>query len=268
MTRVHQHIQLLLYDYAVGGLSPAEIRDVEEHVLGCESCAAELEQIREFIALVPPPATSPADQCSPEFWTLLVHDVERALPPAHVRKSSRWSGALVDFFSLPLFRPRVAIALTGLLVLIVAGTVTWEYLKPTPAPQVADTVIPAPATSEPVPVEERTAQYFRRSRALLVGLSNMPADSPVSFDLTPERRLSRELVEEARFLRKQPLDSRSVELVGDLEKIFVEVANLEDQDVDIAIIRSGIRRENLLFKIRVAETLYDRTILQQARYER
>ena len=52
------------------------------------------------------------------------------------------------------------------------------------------------------------------------------------------------------------MEARSARLIGDLEKILIELANIEeDQDIpNVEMIRSGIRRENLLFKIRMTES--------------
>jgi hypothetical protein len=67
------------------------------------------------------------------------------------------------------------------------------------------------------------------------------------------------LVREARYLKQQPLDVRSRQLMNDLERILIELANTEEQNdlPNVEIIRGGIHQENLLFKIRMAEAMYD-----------
>ena len=78
-------------------------------------------------------------------------------------------------------------------------------------------------------------------------------------DLSAERKYSRALLQEARYLKNQPMDNRSAKLIGDLEKILIQLANAKDQGdaPDVEIIRGGIHQENLLFKIRVAESVFD-----------
>jgi len=80
-------------------------------------------------------------------------------------------------------------------------------------------------------------------------------------DLSSERKVSRDLIEEARYLQSQPLDRRSERLIGDMEKILIELANMKEQNElpNVEMIRGGIHQENLLFKIRMAESLYDTT---------
>jgi hypothetical protein len=94
---------------------------------------------------------------------------------------------------------------------------------------------------------------------LFVGLTNMKLHDDENIDLSAERKVSRQLIHEARYLKTQPIDERSAQLIGDLEKILIELANMkEENDIsNVEIIRGGIHQENLLFKIRMAESLYD-----------
>ena len=82
-------------------------------------------------------------------------------------------------------------------------------------------------------------------------------------DLQAEREASRELVNEARALREEALDVNSARLINDLEKIQIELANMTPDDASpgVAMLRQGIESKNLLFKLRIAETLY-----QQVKY--
>jgi len=99
--------------------------------------------------------------------------------------------------------------------------------------------------------------YLRQSQMLLVGVTNMPIDEGQLPDLTIERETSRHLVEEARMLKQQSLDDRSVRLINDLQKIQIELANMDPRNdlPTMELVRSSIERENLLFKIRMEETI-------------
>jgi anti-sigma factor RsiW len=109
---------------------------------------------------------------------------------------------------------------------------------------------------------DRVTQYFRRSKILLVGIANMQEDQDHQLDLSAERRTSKALVKEARFLRQQnDIDPRTRGLIEALNRILIELANLAEsnQAPGVEIIRGGIRQENLLFKIRMAEAARDTT---------
>jgi uncharacterized protein YijF (DUF1287 family) len=143
-----------------------------------------------------------------------------------------------------------------MLALATLALVVWY--RPTPeAPQ----MLPEDLRTHSMSVESdsgRMTQYLRRSRALLVGITNVKMDARRSYDLEVERVASRSLAREARVLKQQPLDARSARLVNDLARIQIELANLKESDArpNLEIIRSGIEQENLLFKIRMAESAY------------
>jgi hypothetical protein len=121
---------------------------------------------------------------------------------------------------------------------------------------------PEPAVAAQAPVADTSAarvqQYLRKSKALLVGLTNLKVEDRAPVDFALERRMSRQLAEESRLLRREPLDPRGRRLVGDLEKIFIELANVPEDGPMPAVdmVRAGIEEENLLFKVRMAETAY------------
>ena len=108
---------------------------------------------------------------------------------------------------------------------------------------------------------ERMERYLRKSKILLVGLSNMKTDAGHPLDLSAEREASRSLIKEARYLQTQDIDRRSARLISALNKILIELANLEEHNdiPGVEIIRGGINQENLLFKIRMAEAMNDST---------
>jgi hypothetical protein len=171
--------------------------------------------------------------------------------------------------SVLLFNPKTAYA-TGAAALVLAAFLAvrtflpaeraeWTFDKPSIAFEHTTRTMDT-ETSFDVP-NERVSQYFRRSKTLLVGLANLQPDRDERLDFTAERRVSRDLIREARYLKQQPIDPRSRELMNDLERIMIELKNIEEHaDLpNVEIIRSGIREENLLFKIRMAEAMYDST---------
>jgi len=99
--------------------------------------------------------------------------------------------------------------------------------------------------------------YLRKSRMLLVGVTNMPVDEGQPVDLSVEQQTSRALADEARILKQETLDDRSLQLISELEKIQIELANMksDNQVPTIALVRGGIEQENLLFKIRIQEAI-------------
>jgi len=254
----HRRIRLLLYDFARGGLASAGHDEVQRHLAGCASCRRELEGLRRTLSHFPEVRPDPAADCPPEFWQELIEAVDHQLPPPPVRLP--WSVrflAFIDDITGPDRRP--SLALGAILLLVVSGVATWQMFRhETPRPVARTTAAAPPLTSRPA--DTRVKDYFRKSRILLVGIANMPTVQAAQLDLKPEREASRALVREARYLRQQDIDPRSERLMEDMEKVLIKLSNIREQAEfpELAIIRGGIERENLLFKIRITETLYDR----------
>jgi hypothetical protein len=169
--------------------------------------------------------------------------------------------AFIDDITGPALRP--SLALGAVILLAVSAIATWQLFRHETPPPVARPTLTR--TTDPPAVTSRTADtrvrdYMRKSRILLVGIANMPAAQDGPVDLKPEREASRALVREARYLRQQDIDPRSERVMDDMEKVLIKLSNIREQAEfpELAIIRSGIERENLLFKIRITETLYDR----------
>lgn len=258
----HRKTRRLLYEYIAGDLSHEEVARIESHTAACASCKKELEDLRSILGTLPS-SPAPSNRQTEEYWQGFVDTVERRTVARNAREfKSLWQ----SIESLLVLRPRHAAVLGGSFALTAAAVFAWHIFSAPPAQQ-PFIVEEAGTTSEEF-TPERVSQYFRKSKVLLVGLTNskMPEDHAVDFSV--ERRASRELVREARYLRQQPLDRRSSHLIDNLEKILIELANLEETNdlPDVEIIRGGIQRENLLFKIRMAEARYDSTRFTQAKF--
>ena len=118
--------------------------------------------------------------------------------------------------------------------------------------------------------DRRVNDYFRRSRALLVGVSNLGPAEEVGSDLGTERSISRSLLTEARYLRAGPVDIRSYKLMDDLDQILIGLANSDARSAvpTVEVIRGGIESKNLLFKLRMQETRNYSTPFRQASYRK
>jgi hypothetical protein len=289
----HKEIRLSLYDYVEGSLDEKQRALVEEHLRSCKACAEDLHWMREAFSLVVRPKRSPSTVRSDEFWATFAAKVEEQIRERH-HKTTRASN-LRDVVRSYLFFHRSSFALAGMatavilliIVLVNRPAPTHEYVfvdsarsKGVPLEPRSDT---AQETGEQTPTvsnglippeyatrtgglplrvryaDNRMSQYLRKSKALLIGIANLKTDEAQPLDLSVERRASRELVREARYLKQRPLDPRVDDLVNSMNRILIEMANIsrDKQIPNVEIVRSGIRQENLLFKIRMAEAVYD-----------
>jgi hypothetical protein len=163
-----------------------------------------------------------------------------------------WLPAVEALFSFVRFRPGYAIAaglaVFGIAIILFLASPVFDR----------DQVVPPDKVQRPFQRadEENLGRYFRKSRALLVGLSNLDPQPGSPVDLSLEQELSRQLILDGRSLRGQRLDPRSSKLIGDVDKIMEKVSSTPAAapPPEIQTIRRDIRGQNLLVKLRVAET--------------
>ncbi len=267
----HRAVRNLLYDFLRGGLSPEEKTRVERHLAGCPRCTADLDALRLTLPNLEPLRRSPADDQPAEFWQNFARSVDARIDREVAPKRPTFAGELENLMTWLMGHQRWVVGASGAVAVVVVALLIWNPFAPAP-PAPAESVASAPAettatdveypaTTPPpaVQVRARAADYFRKSKALIVGLSNLKTDPSQPVDLSAEQQLSQQLAIEARFLRRQPLDLRSVRLLNDLEKVMITVssAGAECDAPTFHTIQTGIHRSNLLFKIRMAESTYD-----------
>ncbi len=255
----HIKIQELLYDFVAGSLGDLNRNLVERHLSHCDECKGTVESFRRLQAMMSA-GTSPADRRPPEFWNAFVASVEQRIQQ---QERSRTPSLWETLRPTIMLHQRLAFSLgTGIAILAV-GFLFWKTSH-----ESTTNVASNPAVMVSPVAEQPLDQYLRRSKVLLVGLSNLPTDD--FGDITLEREISRDLLREARALERTNLDPHSAAIVRDTERILIEFANIEDDDHDLRpqmeIIRGGIQQGNLLFKLRLAESVRDSTQYTFARY--
>ena len=258
----HRTYRHRLYDYLTGTLSPEETQSLEEHLRSCRRCARELRDLRSAVEAIGPASTPPAEKLPEEFWRELADGIDRGIAGNGERKS-----LAADWDDLLLWLVGRRLWIYGGSAVAVIALAAVLLLKPGEQPQTAGGAVatvspfvrPADDTGGTREVRTLASDYFRKSKALLVGLNNKKIDLRSPVDLSAEQQLSRQLLHDARYLKQQPLDDHSSRLIDDMDRIFIELANREGGRTlpDIELIRSGIRQENLLFKIRMAEAQFD-----------
>lgn len=253
----HREIQLLLYEFNEGTLSGPEHQKVLSHLRSCAECSVELEAMRSVLSVVARPTTQPSEDQSTEFWQGFARVVENRIREERTprRNVGNVLTGVLDRMIVRVWRPVAASTIVLTLALL-----AFFFAQRGQNPEKTD-VAAVPEVIAPVAPPENGGQvsrYLRRSNALLIGLTNREIGDEEKIDLSAERELSRQLVREARSLQEQPLDAQSSQMVRNLERVLLEVANKNDLSTrsDFEMIRGGIRRENLLFKVRMAEQLH------------
>jgi len=243
----------MVYEHVEGTLSASDTALVEAHVQMCPECSA---LFRDLTAALSRLGAGP-DPCGllpKSYWEAFPSRIASRTRAAGAGTSAK-HGVLEEAFET-LLRLRGIAAICGVLGLIVLTFVLWPHPTTISPGQGPEHIRPLPAFPAGGS-EARMDRYLQRSKILLVGLNNMPEDARAPIDITEEQKASRELAREARELKRQPLDVRSARLVDDLENIQTALAGMSARDprAELERVRHGIRRQNLLFKVRMAEAL-------------
>ena len=107
---------------------------------------------------------------------------------------------------------------------------------------------------------QRTTRYLDRSKVILLALVNFDGGTKdiAGLNLLRQKEKSQELVKEASILKGdlRAAKERQLErLVGELELILVQIANLKSEaDLSsVEIIKAGVELKDVLFKINLSE---------------
>jgi hypothetical protein len=123
----------------------------------------------------------------------------------------------------------------------------------------------AMAKAEPGPdtqvnVSQRAFDYIQRSKLIVLAIANFDPENqdPYALNLPYQQQVSKELVQEASWLKEELTDRRQrrlQELVSDLEVILLQIANLEEEsDMSaIELVQDGVKSRGILFKIHLAQ---------------
>ncbi|GEM_PF-976250 len=255
----HKRVYAHLYDYVMNDLPDRERQETERHLASCDECRKEVRQLSTFLTNLDHSIVDWSAKQSPEYWNEFAQSVDDAVAGNEQRESllRRYLDWFDSFLS---FRPRDIVIASAVCTVVLVGLIVgkgfWETRK-------QQKTVPATLAQQTVTAVDSEAlqlhEYFRKSRTLFVSLANLKTDENKSIDLGIESEMSRTLLRQARLIKQRPLDSRSIRLVVDMEKIFIKMANSDEgfSSPDFELIRNGIERENLLYKVRRAEATYN-----------
>jgi hypothetical protein len=251
----HGEARTLMYEYVQGELQIAQAHSLEEHVARCNKCYGELQLVKESIRIISVRPEKPSDERSPEFWARFVETVEQRTESEKTRPAELnpiWD----EIWSMITFRRSLVLGAVGVAAVAVIALFVWTSV---PGIHVDEQPVMVVGGVKADSVRLELANYFRTSKILLVGISNISLERGEHIDLSAEKQAARKLVQQARYLDNRVADERSHQLIKALERILLELANMEQKaDLpDVEIVRSGIHQENMLFKIRMAESEFN-----------
>ena len=229
----------LILDY-YGETERADRARVESHLESCAECQVAQHQLRRVMTLVD--SAAPVDAplgFERTAWA-------RLEPELTHRSAEREGGLLRRIFWFPQW------ALTGgVAALVVAAFVAGRVSGGDPAVPSSGAV----AQVEPARVlQTEVGDHLDRTQMMLVELANAETDG--ADVLAGEQERAVDLVAANRLIRQSAMqsgDAQIVDILEDLERVLLEVANAPANVTsnDLTDLQSRITREDLLFRLRV-----------------
>jgi hypothetical protein len=259
MSRCRSRKKLFL-ESLYGELNPAGENKLRRHLEKCPACAREYDDMAATLVVLSRPRT---EDPGTDFWAGYYDRLEQRMSREGVFASARPEPTPAPR-TRSSFAPRWAFGAAGLLAVgILIGRLTIgrsPVAGPmTGGPSVVGGTAVLPA-SQSADLSVRTSRYLERSRVILLALVNFDAQKKDVFglNLPRQKEMSRELVNEASVLRgdlKAAKERRLERLIGELEMILVQLANLKGEaDLpSIEIIKAGAELKDVLFKINLSE---------------
>lgn len=232
---------------------------LEAHLRQCEKCASEYSGMAGILQVMDQRLRPEHD---PSFWegywdrlTSKFHEEELFSSSVKPRGSR-----LVRLLSKP---PRWALQSAAALLILIIGMYLGKtiFISNDHLDKRSQTYHElGPPTLEQEELMTRANNYVERSKRIFLAIVNFDPEKedPYALDLAYKQQISRDLIQEAAYLKSELAVShqnRLRNLVAELERVLLQIANLESEhDLDsIELIKTGVDRQGLLLKIHLSD---------------
>jgi len=234
-------------------------RFFRDHLLVCDKCQSEFNEMKSTLKFM---SKRVRPEPPKEFWgsyeERLAQRIKRE-EAYQVERESWWS-KIADAFR---FAPKWAYQAAAALVLIVVGVFIGRMVFAPSASELQQASQQPGIITQQQPGTElvhRTQNYIERSKLILLALVNFdPAtEDPYALDLPYQQRVSKELVQEASYLKRELAESdqqRLENLIVDLERVLLQIANLESENdfEAIELVKEGVNNRGILMEINLTD---------------
>jgi hypothetical protein len=255
-----QKYQDMLVDALYEELFSKDKQVFETHLEECSLCRQEYEEISATMDTMSRRIRpEPREEFFEGYWNRLAKRMDKAkvIP---INKNKWWESL---FSRKAGHAPRWAYQAVASIFLVVLGIFLGRMVF-NPGQETARPTKLARDVSQSgaqIDVSQRAFDYIQRSKLIVLAISNFDSENqdPYALDLPYQQQISRELVQEASWLKEELSGRRHrrlQELVSDLEVILLQIANLEeDSDISaIELVQDGVKSRGILFKIHLADT--------------
>jgi len=239
----------LFLEYFYGELDSPKKKFFDDHILVCKKCKSQFEEMEAVLQFT---GKRVRPEPPEEFWDSYEKKLTRRIEIENEKPERRFK-----------VTPKWAYQAAAAVALIIIGVfIGRELFSPSISGlQHASRQSDIATSQQPeITIVNRSQAYIDRSKLILLALVNFDPsiEDPYALDLPYQKQVSRELVEEASFLKKELAESdqeRLENLVAGLEIILLQIANLEsERDFEaIELVRDGINKRGILMEINLSD---------------
>jgi len=239
----------LFLEYFYGELDSPKKKFFDDHILVCKKCNSQFEEMEAVLQFT---GKRVRPEPPEEFWDSYEKKLDRRIEIENEKPERR-------FKVIPKWAYQAAAAVALIVIGVFIGRALFS--PPIPGVQHASRQLGLATQLQPEMIlVHRSQDYIERTKLILLALVNFDPsiEDPYALDLPYQKQISRELVEEASFLKKELAESdqeRLENLVTSLEIILLQIANLESEnDLEaIEIVKEGIDRRGILMEINLTD---------------
>lgn len=223
----------------------------ENHLQTCPKCRSEFAKLASTVKIMDKRfRPEPGQDFWNGYWERLVKRMEEEGLTATESESS-WQRLSRAFRLTPKWVYQLSAAALLIILGIFIGRLV--FIK---TPSEAQQASLKPRMDFGTELTQRTQNYIERSKLILLAVVNFDPETedPYALNLAHQQRISRELIQEAGFLKEKLADSkqrRLQSLIADLELILLQIANLgsENDFEAIRLVKDGVENRGILMEI-------------------
>ncbi|UCH61589.1 MAG: anti-sigma factor [Fidelibacterota bacterium] len=249
-------------------LAPHHQQAFDAHLATCPNCAEEYQQLLWTLNIMDqrqPPAIDPAywegfwnrlsDRLKPDRRKVFRPDWRRWFPPVTLPVRPAW------------------VSVAAAVLLIATGVYIGRsiYLGQPNGPA----AVTRAEVLDPAVIAEfngMLSHYLGQSRSLLLGLENFDTgyDDPALLDFPRQQMMSWELLVQGQEIKRHAVassDPRLQHLVNEIERVLLQLANSEGEDLEwtIRLVQEGVEQNAILVKINLTEQEQGEEVIEESK---
>jgi hypothetical protein len=230
----------------------------DNHLAACPECSAAYFQMAQTLKLMDKRIQiEPDEQYMANYWDTLKSKISPDIQNSGAASSSK---KILFFRPLPAWAYGIAAMVLIALGVYLGKTIFTAKVEEHITPSYSENAGVKKDTSVASggAIDREVGDYLDRSRVLLLGVINSSAEQPSATNYKRQQRRSRELVQQAAYLKttlNDPDQEQIRRLIGDLEIILMQLANYSNENGVplVELVKQGVDKKSILLKINLEQ---------------